>query len=234
MGWQIGFDENWQRDIGYGVPAICDHPGCTVEIDRGLGFVCCDQQPYGGEDGCGLYFCSDHRALDGRCQRCIVSADPFEPKPDAIRWVRFKLEDASWAQWRQENPTKVETMRKRVHDDRLITAEILLQDVYHRIPPSAERDAIRDFLRPSVEDGEANGPVLLRMRLGRPLFEFRTFDDWVNNAKRRFEESRRDSRTAICIDTKGRICGMGREFMRARDEGTFPVTVYLQQPDDTR
>src|SRR4051812_7048849 len=26
MGWSIGYDSNWQRDIGYGVPAFCDHP----------------------------------------------------------------------------------------------------------------------------------------------------------------------------------------------------------------
>ena len=30
MGWSIGYDEKWQRDIGYGVPAICDYPGCTA------------------------------------------------------------------------------------------------------------------------------------------------------------------------------------------------------------
>lgn len=39
MGWSIGFDEHWQRDIGYGVPATCDHPGCGAKIDRGLSFV---------------------------------------------------------------------------------------------------------------------------------------------------------------------------------------------------
>lgn len=28
MSWVIGFDSNWNRDIGYGVLAFCDHPGC--------------------------------------------------------------------------------------------------------------------------------------------------------------------------------------------------------------
>ena len=28
MGWSIGYDTNWKRDIGYGVPAKCDHPRC--------------------------------------------------------------------------------------------------------------------------------------------------------------------------------------------------------------
>ena len=59
MSWAIGFDSRWNRDIGYGVPATCDFPGCGVDIDRGLAFVC-GGEPYGGEDGCGLYFCASH------------------------------------------------------------------------------------------------------------------------------------------------------------------------------
>ncbi|HEV7521417.1 MAG TPA: hypothetical protein VGP89_09990, partial [Candidatus Angelobacter sp.] len=59
MGWSLGFDSNWQRDIGYGVPAYCDHPKCNKKIDRGLSYVC-GGEPYGGELGCGLYFCSEH------------------------------------------------------------------------------------------------------------------------------------------------------------------------------
>ena len=31
MGWSIGYDNNWNRDIGYGVPAFCDHPKCDKE-----------------------------------------------------------------------------------------------------------------------------------------------------------------------------------------------------------
>ncbi len=26
MGWSIGYDKNLKRDIGYGVPATCEHP----------------------------------------------------------------------------------------------------------------------------------------------------------------------------------------------------------------
>jgi hypothetical protein len=59
VGWEIGYDDTWARDIGYGVPAVCDHPDCKVKIDRGLGYVC-GGEPYGGEQGCGLFFCSEH------------------------------------------------------------------------------------------------------------------------------------------------------------------------------
>lgn len=124
MGWSIGYDGLWQRDIGYGVPARCDHPGCTAEIDRGLAFVC-GGQPYGGEHGCGLYFCGKHLTyaefqempdaeveVVQACERCADGAhEPFTPSPDVPRWMRHKLTDRSWAAWRRENPTEVAAMR---------------------------------------------------------------------------------------------------------------------------
>ncbi len=55
MGWSLGHDNRWGkfgRDIGYGVPAICDHPGCNAEIDRGLSYVCGNHaRSYRGLDG---------------------------------------------------------------------------------------------------------------------------------------------------------------------------------------
>lgn len=125
MGWSIGFDTNWNRDIGYGVPAYCDHPGCMAEIDRGLSYVC-GGQPYGGEHGCGLYFCEKHMGLHvggGRqnlpsqvCERCGArlfghrKTDPFIPTPDHPEWIQHKLTDPSWAAWRAENPAAVEAL----------------------------------------------------------------------------------------------------------------------------
>lgn len=107
MGWAVGYDSTWHRDIGYGVPATCDHPGCGAEIDRGLAYVC-GGEPYGGEDGCGLYFCDKH--LTGRrhlCARCEDGSAPFAPTTDTKEWMRHKLTDQSWARWRQENPEDV-------------------------------------------------------------------------------------------------------------------------------
>lgn len=104
MGWSIGYDEKWQRDIGYGVPAFCDHPGCGAEIDRGLAHVCTDEMPHGGPDGCGLYFCHAHGG--GECQH-----DGFKPTPDHPRWIAHKLTDDSWAQWRSENPDAVRALQ---------------------------------------------------------------------------------------------------------------------------
>lgn len=116
MGWSIGWDNKWNRDIGYGVPAYCDHPECNEEIHRGLSYVC-GGQPYGGERGCGLYFCSKHLHLHARlpqlCERCSPRArnpEPFNPKPDHPTWVQWKLTDESWEEWRKENPNQVKQM----------------------------------------------------------------------------------------------------------------------------
>ena len=103
MGWSVGYDEKWQRDIGYGVPSKCDHPGCDKVIDRGLTYVCCDEQPYGGEKGCGLYFCAEHRGH--RCKHKNLT-----PTPDRPEWIVWKLTDPSWAQWRAENLEEVEPL----------------------------------------------------------------------------------------------------------------------------
>jgi len=101
MGWSIGHDGRWDRDIGYGVPAICDHPECSKEIDRGLAYVCCGQEAYGGDDGCGLFFCGEHQGDGGKCERCAADEKPFDPSPDTEEWTNHKATDPSWAEWRE-------------------------------------------------------------------------------------------------------------------------------------
>lgn len=107
MGWSIGFDPNWKRDVGYGVPAFCDHPGCSAEIDRGLSYVC-GGQPYGGERGCGLFFCGDHMGAGSQlCPRCHNHREPYPPEPEHPEWIAWKLTDPSWERWREEHPAEV-------------------------------------------------------------------------------------------------------------------------------
>lgn len=115
MSWSVGYDNNWKRDVGYGVPCTCDHPGCNKEIHRGLAYVC-GGEPYGGEDGCGLFFCSDHLrvGVEGKdhqvCECCAKGDTPFNPKPDVPEWNRHKLTDETWQRWRDENPDEVAKM----------------------------------------------------------------------------------------------------------------------------
>lgn len=120
MGWSIGFDSNWNRDIGYGVPAICDHPKCHEKIDRGLSYVC-GGDVYGELYGCGLFFCDRHRDYAGKkkgyvqiCKRCSTYKKPYSPKPDTDIWIKHKLNHSSWGAWRKENVEQVEEMKKQL------------------------------------------------------------------------------------------------------------------------
>ncbi|KAF1042599.1 MAG: hypothetical protein GAK35_02646 [Herbaspirillum frisingense] len=115
MGWSIGYDKKRGRDIGYGVPAYCDHPGCKTEIDRGLGYVC-GGEPFGGEHGCGLFICGEHTHASEEClqlcQHCAGKrADELTPSPDHPDWMEWKLTDESWQPWRDENPDEVTKIR---------------------------------------------------------------------------------------------------------------------------
>lgn len=108
MGWEIGYDDSWRRDIGYGVPANCDHPDCAERIDRGLWHVC-GGEPYGGEYGCGLFFCGKHLECDDRgeelvqlCERCVEGKSAFDPSRDIEEWSYHKATDPSWAPWRKQ------------------------------------------------------------------------------------------------------------------------------------
>lgn len=69
----------------------------------------------------------------------------------------------------------------------------------------------------------------IEVEIGKFLFQFASFDNWVNTAERSFADFELiGTDRYICIDNKGRICRIGREFMRARDDSSFPVKVYLK------
>lgn len=115
MSWSIGGPDERGRWVGYGVPAYCDHPKCNAEIDRGLSYVC-GGEPYGGEFGCGLYFCGKHltstATKDQVCPRCAASRpSPYAKiKPEHPDWIHHLLIDESWAEWRAENPGEVKRL----------------------------------------------------------------------------------------------------------------------------
>jgi hypothetical protein len=74
---------------------------------------------------------------------------------------------------------------------------------------------------------EKRSPV--RLQLGPELFRFTSFPNWVNKARDWFRGIPAGS--WVCIDQRGRICNSGKEFMRADREDTFPVVVYLIDPE---
>jgi len=110
MSWDVGYDDRWQRWVGYGVPAWCDHPGCYEKIHRGLAYIC-GGDIYGGDEGCGLFFCYKHLFFSDRsrhqlCERCCVGEKPFNPSLDTDEWVEHQMTDPSWAEWRAEQLDK--------------------------------------------------------------------------------------------------------------------------------
>ena len=103
MGYELGHREG--RDIGYGVPAICDHPRCNEVINRGMGYECYTYDDK-REKGCRLFFCSKHGG-GSLCKRCSTYKMPYDEKPDSLYWIAFKLFDESWEKWREANPATV-------------------------------------------------------------------------------------------------------------------------------
>ena len=51
---------------------------------------------------------------------------------------------------------------------------------------------------------------------------FEHFHTWVNKASS-WLTRRGPYEHAICLDAKNRVCRNGGDFMRARDEGAFPI-----------
>jgi len=73
--------------------------------------------------------------------------------------------------------------------------------------------------------------VAKELKLGAALFHFVTFSSWVNTASHAWADLGVRADDTLCIDTKGRICAIGRDFATARDEAAFPITVYLKRDD---
>jgi len=71
----------------------------------------------------------------------------------------------------------------------------------------------------------------LSIVVGEELFAFASFEQWVNKTAGWFRSYRVRSDDTLCVDAVGRICRVGKQFMRARDEGTFPIRVFMAVVD---
>ncbi|MFI5296499.1 MAG: DUF5131 family protein [Polyangiales bacterium] len=59
----------------------------------------------------------------------------------------------------------------------------------------------------------------------KPEGQFTSFEHWCNKAK-----SWIGGTGALCVDAKGRVLLVGKDFMRSRDEGAFPVRFCARLP----
>jgi len=115
MGYSVYYDSTWKRFSGYGVPAICDHPNCNEEINRGLGYICVGEEE---DEPCGLFFCDEHTSLDNQCENCKYLDESFVPKPETKEWIEHMLTDDSWESWRNNNPGEVECLKLTIKSNK--------------------------------------------------------------------------------------------------------------------
>lgn len=124
------------------------------------------------------------------------------------------------------------------------------EEVHQHITPLA-RNMEREIaeLRTSLEAAQQQlaqrgGPVgsLGSMIVPKWAGKFDSYQHWVNKAQSWLKSP--DHRRAMCVDSMGRRCAIGADFMRARDESTFPVHFFWEcevvtppaavQPDNGR
>lgn len=175
MGWGYTTGEGG-RDQGYIVPSLCDQPGCTEEIDRGLSYRCGE---YRSDNGCSNFFCSKHlywytsedpdtdpNAGDEAinfCDHCLWSIEhpddydnpkqpPYhEPKPDMLKWVLWKRYDASWENWRKEDSKDVEALDERISHAKPSEVAELMLDLVPQMEQNQAEDPVSDMVVKSQE-----------------------------------------------------------------------------------
>jgi hypothetical protein len=89
MGYAFCGQDEKGREIGYGIHAECDQPGCQAQIDRGMAYVCGGHHG-GGDHGCGGYFCEAHLfhakhrdgSLQSVCRECLDAGEKADEWAD--------------------------------------------------------------------------------------------------------------------------------------------------------
>lgn len=140
MGYEV-FDQNIQgkfRLAGYGVPAYCNYPGCSNEIDRGMSYACCGAIHH--DSSCGGFYCSEHATPfigedeledlddeevqavlegygleeaplfgeDGLAYLCSHPPIEFKEHPD---WIKHISTDETWQKFREQKPEEFNAMK---------------------------------------------------------------------------------------------------------------------------
>lgn len=80
------------------------------------------------------------------------------------------------------------------------------------------------------ETAAENAPTKRDVQLGPELFRFESMQQWVDKGRSWYATCGYTEYKLVTIDAVGRIVKTGYEFMRARDEGTYPISVYPIDP----
>lgn len=71
----------------------------------------------------------------------------------------------------------------------------------------------------------------LTIRVGGALFRFLSKQHWVDKGRSWYATCGFRPHELITLDAAGRVCRTGAEFMRAEEEGTYPISVYPIDPE---
>lgn len=61
---------------------------------------------------------------------------------------------------------------------------------------------------------------------GDEMFRFTSEQEWINKAQSWFRNCGVREGGYISVDSLGRVCRIGSQFMRATKENTYPIVVY--------
>jgi len=66
----------------------------------------------------------------------------------------------------------------------------------------------------------------IEIKVKRELFRFSSKQDWVNRAKRLYENCGVNKGHYVTVDSFGRVMHMGKCFSCAEEQSAYPVIVY--------
>jgi hypothetical protein len=66
----------------------------------------------------------------------------------------------------------------------------------------------------------------LTICVGDPIFEFTSYINWVNKAQSWYSTCGVPARRLLTVDSLGRVCTQGSDFIRADREQAFPIRVF--------
>jgi uncharacterized membrane protein YidH (DUF202 family) len=90
---------------------------------------------------------------------------------------------------------------------------------------------VKVTIRQKPSASELLSPRRVTVVLGQEVCSFSSFENWCDTAQQKWKMHGLTHNDTLCLDAKNRICTKGKEFMRARDEGAFPVRVFAQLCD---
>jgi len=71
------------------------------------------------------------------------------------------------------------------------------------------------------------------IELGPELFRFESLSEWKGLGRNPWIRDGVNIHNAVAIDARGRLCPTGAQFIRAEEEGAYPVVVYSVEPEES-